>query len=291
MALATRPKPKTYHKKRQAQHHRLSKRYLKSYWPYLPMLLIVGVGLAINSLWASQSTVLDFTSDFSSQSLLDQTNSRRANAGQAALSIDPQLNAAAQAKADDMARRDYWSHISPDGRPAWSFIAASGYQYQAAGENLAYGFNNAGDTVTAWMNSPSHRANLLSGAYRHVGFGVAQSPNYTGHGPETIIVAEYAAPVTATLAVQNVNGAATETPAKPVARVQLLAGSQSWVLAAVIAITSAAFTLFLVRHGLRLRRLVMEGETFIIRHPTLDIAIVSIITIGVLLTRTGGIIR
>ena len=52
MALATRPKPKANHKKRQANHHRQSRRYLKSYLPYLPMLAIGGLGTIVNTLWA-----------------------------------------------------------------------------------------------------------------------------------------------------------------------------------------------------------------------------------------------
>ena len=49
MALATRPKPTVHHKKRQAEHHRHSKGYLSTYWPYLPMLAIVAVGVAVNN--------------------------------------------------------------------------------------------------------------------------------------------------------------------------------------------------------------------------------------------------
>ena len=52
MALATRPKPTVHHKKRQARHHRHSKHYLKAYWPYIPVLMIVGGGAAINRLWS-----------------------------------------------------------------------------------------------------------------------------------------------------------------------------------------------------------------------------------------------
>lgn len=51
MALATRPKSTVHHKKRRAQHHRHSKTYVKAYWPYLPMLAIVGVGAIVNRLW------------------------------------------------------------------------------------------------------------------------------------------------------------------------------------------------------------------------------------------------
>jgi hypothetical protein len=53
MALATRPKPKVQHKKRSALHHRQSKLYMKTYWPYLPMLGIIGAGYLANQHWPS----------------------------------------------------------------------------------------------------------------------------------------------------------------------------------------------------------------------------------------------
>lgn len=56
MALATRPKPTTSHKKRHAQHHRHSKTYIRAYWPYLPMLAIVGVGAVVNKVWYTVGT-------------------------------------------------------------------------------------------------------------------------------------------------------------------------------------------------------------------------------------------
>lgn len=59
MALATRPKPKVHHKKRQARHHRLSKPYLKTYWPYLPMLAVVGLGYLANQHWPAGLVKLD----------------------------------------------------------------------------------------------------------------------------------------------------------------------------------------------------------------------------------------
>lgn len=52
MALTTKPKPTIHHKKSRAKHHRHSKVYLKPYWPYLPMLVIMGAGLAANRWWA-----------------------------------------------------------------------------------------------------------------------------------------------------------------------------------------------------------------------------------------------
>ncbi len=303
MALATRPKPTVHHKKRQAKHHRHSKHYLKSYWPYLPMLLIVGIGLLVNSAW-SASSVLGIKSDFSNSALLAATNSRRLTEKQPTLTLDPQLTAAAQAKAEDMAQANYWAHTSPTGKTPWAFIAASGYQYQTAGENLAYGFANAEDTVTGWMNSPEHRDNILSSTYQNVGFGVASSPNYQGQGPETIVVAEYGQPVAATATIsftvpeptgattQHIQGTTTEPAATPVSRIQMLTGGQAaWSLAALSALAGAALILFITRHSLRLHRALVRGEAFITHHPLLDITIVFIFTTGFVLSRASGIIR
>lgn len=53
MALATKPRPKIQHRKRKAQHHKHTSVYLKPYWPYLPMLAIVGLGVIANRYWPS----------------------------------------------------------------------------------------------------------------------------------------------------------------------------------------------------------------------------------------------
>lgn len=298
MALATRPKPPSHHKKRQGAHHRHSKDYLKAYWPYIPMLGIVGLGIAINSFWYGQQQVLGAHNDYSSNSLLSLTNANRSKVEEPALTLDPQLAAAAQAKANDMVTHDYWSHNSPSGQTPWTFIAAAGYNYQLAGENLAYGFTSANATITGWMNSSEHRANMLNAQYENVGFGVANSPNFQGKGPETIVVAEYAQAVgsVATITFNVPNHAAqtapTEFSAKPVARIQLLTGGRAaWSALALSAIAGAALTLFLIRHGFRLRRLITQGEMFVVHHPVLDIIFVFIFTAGFVLTRASGIIR
>lgn len=295
MTLVTRSRrTSSHHKKRGGSHHRHNGHYLKTYWPYLPMLVIVGVGLMANSLW-SHSNVLGASSNFSNNVLLSDTNAQRSADHEAGLTLNDQLSAAAQAKANDMVQHNYWAHNAPDGRTPWSFITAAGYNYQAAGENLAYGFDNAGDTVTGWMNSPTHRANVLNANYKDVGFGVAQSPNYQGQGPETIIVAEYGEPAGAVPAAGGVAGAQNTTAslsAKPVSRIQLLTGGQAaWSTAAVSALAGAAIALFIVRHGLRLKRLVVEGEHFVTRHALLDISIVFIGTMAIVFMQASGTIH
>lgn len=194
----TKTKPKrttTTHRKRTAQHHQRSHHYMRPYWPYLPIIATMLFGLLFNTWFAGhQRTVLGYATDMSASSLLSGTNSQRATNGLGAFALNGQLNQAAQNKANDMVTRDYWSHNTPDGQAPWTFIVAVGYGYQTAGENLAYGFTTAPDTITGWMNSPGHRANILNTSFSEVGFGMANSPNYQGSGPQTVVVAMYALP-------------------------------------------------------------------------------------------------
>lgn len=184
-----------HHKKRRGQHHAHSKNYLKVYWPYVPMTLIVAMGLIVGN-WRPQTThgVLAYATEMSVTTLLSATNGQRAANGVANLSINSKLNSAAQSKANDMTSRDYWSHNTPEGNAPWTFMDSAGYDYQKAGENLAYGFASSTDTITGWMNSPGHKANMLDSGFTEVGFGFANSSNFNNSGPETVVVAMYGKP-------------------------------------------------------------------------------------------------
>lgn len=100
-------------------------------------------------------------------------NRERLKRGIDPLVLSPKLNTAAQAKADDMQTKRYFSHVSPiDGKEWKEFIVESGYEYKEAGENLANGYDVLEEMITAWLNSPSHRANMLNTAVSETGFGV-----------------------------------------------------------------------------------------------------------------------
>jgi len=88
------------------------------------------------------------------------------------LSINPTLEKAAQAKLDHMFANNYWDHVSPGGIKAWKFLEDVGYTYETAGENLAKGFPEAKPMTEAWMNSLTHRQNILRPAYRETGVAV-----------------------------------------------------------------------------------------------------------------------
>jgi hypothetical protein len=211
MAIAVRQKPKAtpHRKKRDGQHQRRSHPFIKTYWPYIPLLIVVGVGLLLNNLWVNPQ-VLGYATSMSPGGLFTSTNSERAKNSLGALALNSYLTQAAQAKADDMVARNYWSHTTPDGKEPWYFITQTGYLYDTAGENLAYGFDTSAATVTGWMNSPGHRANILNTTYTEVGFGIANSPSYQGEGQQTIVVAMYAKPVGA-----SVPTGTSSTPASP----------------------------------------------------------------------------
>ncbi len=338
----TNPRRPAQHRKRSGKHRRQSQHFIKAYWPYLPMLAIVAASVFLNSWLARpQHGVLGYATDVSAQSLLITTNDRRTASGESALQLNAQLTQAAQAKAADMATRDYWSHTTPDGQQPWSFIVAAGYNYQTAGENLAYGFDTAAGTITGWMNSAEHRANLLNTSFTDVGFGTADVANYQNSGPETIIVAMYAAPKTAPvvapvttsntpnqpaakpaaavpIATQTPapvsTGASTPTaasgssaarpqmtavarPTEPatqrIARIQLMSSRQAtpWSLAAITLISTVVLVFLVLRHGLAWRKVLLRGERFVLHHPLLDVLGALVITSGVTLTQTVGLIR
>jgi len=131
--------------------------------------------------------VLGFASNISAADLLKYTNEARAKNGEKPLVLNSELSSAAYNKARDMFKDDYWAHVSPSGKEPWDFIVGSGYDYMYAGENLARDFNNSSSVVEAWLNSPSHRDNILSANYNDIGFAVV---NGVLDGRETTLVVQ-----------------------------------------------------------------------------------------------------
>jgi hypothetical protein len=294
MAISNqRPKIQPHHRKARGDHHRHSKHYLKTYYPYLPMLLIVLVGLAVNVFWSSRIGVLGASTNLSANSLLTDTNHARARGNEDNLKLNGALSAAAQAKAQDMVAKNYWSHNSPSGATPWNFITKSGYNYYSAGENLAYGFTNAEDTISGWMNSRAHRENLLNQNFTEVGFGIAPADNFLGHGKTTVIVAMYGEPsITGSNALLSSSTDNSNTPLRNVSRVQLITHGQApWSLTMLTFVTFLAMFWFAFRHYKIWKRVVVESEEFVIRHKFLDFLIVATAVAGFVLTRSAGFIH
>lgn len=120
-------------------------------------------------------------------SVVKLTNEERADSDLAPLTASQLLTAAAQMKADDMAAKSYYAHISPDGTIPPYWLTAVGYKYQIMGENLVIDRTNSEDVVSAWMGSRDHRVNILNPAFTEIGIGVAHG---TYQGEETIYVVQ-----------------------------------------------------------------------------------------------------
>jgi len=167
-------------------HHRrslfLSYKALFTYSIFLLALLLTTT-LARHQL----PGILGFASNITFNDLLLETNKERLASGLNSLTVSEKLNQAALAKANYMFKYDFWAHVAPDGTEPWYFFTEAGYDYRFAGENLARDFGNSKDVVEAWLDSPSHRENLLSSNYTDIGFAVV---NGNLDGLETTLVVQ-----------------------------------------------------------------------------------------------------
>jgi Cysteine-rich secretory protein family len=159
----------------------------------------------------------DSTAGITVQGLLQDTNIQREAHGLAPLVLNPELTNAAQMKANDMFAKDYWAHVSPNGTTPWVWIRDAGYNYLYAGENLARGFDTSQAVVTAWMNSPEHRANMLSPNYTDIGFAV-ESGTLTG-SQTTLVVQEFGSPYNAEGKVTDTSSSTITVSPTPVPQV------------------------------------------------------------------------
>lgn len=101
------------------------------------------------------------------------TNTERKKEGFVELTLNTKLSVGALAKADDMFKKGYFAHESPDGKGPAEVAEAAGYNYLIIGENLALGgFKDDADLVAAWMASPGHRENILRKEYKEIGIAV-----------------------------------------------------------------------------------------------------------------------
>ncbi|MEK3878500.1 CAP domain-containing protein [Paenibacillus sp. FSL M7-0420] len=105
------------------------------------------------------------------QQVVALVNKERAAAGLAPVSALDSLNKVAAAKAADMRSNNYFSHTSPTYGSPFDMMSAFGITYKAAGENIAMGQKTPQEVMTAWMNSPGHKANILSTNFNYIGVG------------------------------------------------------------------------------------------------------------------------
>lgn len=157
---------------------------------YVIFLILLQVFIRVFSI--PGSNILGVSTSISSTDIINLTNERRISQGINPVKENTQLSQAAAAKAKDMLDKNYWAHFAPDGKTPWQFISESGYRYSVAGENLARDFDTASAVVVAWMNSPSHKQNLLDNSFTEI--GVAVTEGNLGGVNGSLVVQMFASP-------------------------------------------------------------------------------------------------
>lgn len=122
-----------------------------------------------------------YASDLTIENILSGVNNERSQRNLTTLNTNSILSEAAQSKTDDMQARHYFAHVDPDGNYIWVKIVADGYTpYLQLGENLAIEFYDTESLMAAWMNSPTHRANILNDGFKDQGMGITFGNSQAG---------------------------------------------------------------------------------------------------------------
>lgn len=185
---------------------------------YQSLSLIIAVVLTfqtlINFYYLGTPRVLGFATSISKEEIITLTNGQRQRNGAGAVTENTLLNQAALLKAQDMFSANYWAHTNPSDpqKDPWYWFDQAGYEYYMAGENLAMNFDTSAGVINGWLNSQSHRDNMLNPNYTEIGIAVV---NGVLQGEETTLVVQlFGRPLGATVVASNQQPAGPQ-PAQP----------------------------------------------------------------------------
>lgn len=129
----------------------------------------------------------------SNEEIIKFTNYYRKENQQEELKINENLMRAAEIKLEDMFKKQYFAHISPEGKGAGDILEGVGYKYLIVGENLAMGyFKDSKELVDGWIESPGHLENILNPKFKEI--GVAQKKDFFQGKEQYLAVQIFAAP-------------------------------------------------------------------------------------------------
>lgn len=131
-----------------------------------------------------QTTGVSKGPELNAKNIAHLVNAERGKAALAPLKTDERLVESARKKCLDIATKDYWAHVAPDGTDPWSYITQSGYPYYTAGENLAMNYATPDAVIDGWMNSPTHRENIEKESFTDTGVAICTpiGPTKQVHG-------------------------------------------------------------------------------------------------------------
>ena len=148
----------------------VSKKYIK---PIYPGTSNQGTSTNTNNNTGTISTSMNNDE----KEVFDLINKQRTQNGLSPLKENSELQRVARIKAQDMVNNNYFSHTSPTYGSPFNMMKSFKISYNTAGENIAGNSNNS-SAVTAWMNSPGHRANILNSSFNQTGIGVITGSKY-----------------------------------------------------------------------------------------------------------------
>lgn len=154
----------------------------------LPKIVYTSLAVFLGSLFWINFPAAKSAYSITNQSIIVQTNSAREDHNLPVLEWNPKLSTSAWHKAKDMCQKGYWAHTAPDGTTGWDYMKDADYVYTYSGENLARNYTDD-RVVQAWMDSPTHRDNILNNRYRDIGVAVYECDDGTKN--TRLIVAHY----------------------------------------------------------------------------------------------------
>jgi hypothetical protein len=141
--------------------------------PQLNPRLIILLVMSILTIRLTLGFFFTSASDITPDNVANAVNAERTKRNITPLNYNYKLAAAAQFKASDMIDRKYFAHVDPDGNYIWPKIIAEGYTpYSILGENLAVDFSDTDGLMAAWIDSPTHRDNILNSNFMDQGLGI-----------------------------------------------------------------------------------------------------------------------
>ena len=145
------------------------------------------LAIAVTLLLLSGAASAD-SNEITVENVLRLMNERRAQSSLPPLHADKRLMRAADDRMRHMEEESYWGHRSPDGLSPFSWVTLRAYEFRSVGENLACGFDTARVLVEAWMESPGHRANILSNDFEDCGIAIIDGSTKGPANGKSIVV-------------------------------------------------------------------------------------------------------
>ena len=155
-------------KKRQIEYPKAIKVLFMLIMKFFVILLIIATELA----FLAQPQIVLAEGKISSTEIFMLINNERSKNNISPLTINNKLIQAANNKAKDLIKNNYFDHNSPTGKTFSSWIKETNYQYSFIGENLAINFQSEKEIVEAWLNSESHKENLLNQNFTETGISI-----------------------------------------------------------------------------------------------------------------------